>query len=127
MTHNLSRTSVREARDYNIPLVDLFEFVSKQDKDVDPDDVVSILGFDPLALSFFDRDVEDGTIEGEVSGRDLVVKNINWRGTGSGARFKPLLEFLTKYTGFIRLVLVWESGDIERLTISNGQVERESI
>lgn len=82
---------------------------------------------------------EDGTviiecgceqnIIGILNNNILEIKEFNMTGEGSGSFMHYVLEdALTKSTGYLEVVLIWESGDyIEKMAVNNGIISREEI
>jgi hypothetical protein len=71
---------------------------------------------------------ESGGITGEIKNGILFVSGIELTGECSGNAFYYVLNHaFSKSTGILEAVRVWESGEIDRIKVDNGQVVEEPI
>jgi len=70
----------------------------------------------------------DQSIRGILKDGDLFVTKFDMTGDGSGSfLYYVLKDALKQSKGELRAVIVWESGDISSLNVSDGLVEDENI
>ncbi len=63
-----------------------------------------------------------------AKGDYLLVEEIDLRGVGSASCLKWLMkDVFPKSRGAFAASMIWESGDIEKLTVCNGEVILEGI
>lgn len=70
---------------------------------------------------------EDGGVYGDVKDDMLHVYKVGFDGEGSGSDFNSLVDLLGehKFSGHLDALIIWEDGDISRLTAVDGQVEHD--
>ncbi len=69
-------------------------------------------------------------IEGIIptSSSKVAVTNLSLRGEGSGSLLHYLfMDALKKSTGYLEAILVWETGEIERLVVIDGAVSTAEV
>lgn len=68
------------------------------------------------------------TIKGVIRDGDLHVTDFSMAGDGSGHFFDDILKpALAQSRGTLEAVLIWETGDISRLKVSDGVVKEEDV
>lgn len=91
---------------------------------------VSILNLDPVTLRI-EGNCERALLEGKVCGEGsstLMVTKMEWGGVGSGRLWEELWDLLADNTaGELVAVVVWDSGEVKKLSVKDGVVKTEEI
>lgn len=91
------------------------------------DDGAEILEYSPLRLKFSGGS-EMGEIVGTVvDSNRIMLESLDWGGEASGSRFDQFELLLSRSTGTMKAVIVWEEAGIDRLIVVDGQVSIYSI
>jgi len=121
MSYNIDQWKTKKIENLIIPLSELY--VSER-KDWHPEK--------PEVLDNGSIIIEGGCgqkIAGLLKGNNLEVKEFNITGEGSGSFMYYVLEHaLSKSSGYLEVVLIWEHGDtIEKMIVDNGKITKEKI
>jgi len=123
MSYNISCWKTKKIENLKVPLSAFFE---SERKDWHPKQ--------PVKLDHFsDRYVIKCGCEQEIictiKNKIIQIFEFNMTGEGSGSFLWYVLKnALSKSTGYIEAVLIWENGDyIERLTVCNGKVQKKEV
>ena len=121
MSYNVSTWKTKKIENLVIPLS---EFYISERKDWHP--TQPILQEDN---SFILECGCEQEIKGKLTDGLLEVLGLDMSGEGSGTFMSYVLEHaLSKSTGYLEAILIWEGGDsIEKLIVNNGEISREDI
>lgn len=88
----------------------------------------SYIVLDPERATWF-WEFGDQELRGTVDGDTLVLGVLNCTGEGSGTLWTDiLLPLFSEHKGNLSALVVWEGGDtVERVTITDGEIETEEI
>lgn len=122
MSYNIDTWRTKVLEDLRIPFSAIHESMEK-------DDYITIEWLkkeDKVCIAGGSECLE---IIGHKDGEDLVVEKITNYGSGSGNFHEDFLkEWLSKSSGKLEAVLVWEGGDsITRVTVAGGVVEEKEV
>ena len=111
MSYNVTHWTTKELKDFSFPM-EAFHERWLDDPRITKDGIL-IMG-----------SVEGMEIEGDLIDDDrLNVTEISYYGTGSGVKFDKFQELLKQSKGTLKSGLVWESGNLQRMSVIDGIVE----
>lgn len=111
MSHNITHWTTKRMKDLIIP-IDAFYISDRENGD------------GTVSISSCESEGVTGAKEGEF----LLVKSVDIYGEGSGAfLYDILIPALRQSTGTLEAVNIWEGYEIERITVSGGSVDTETI
>lgn len=125
MSNNIESWKTKKLENLAIPLSALY---GDEDAYWNPDKP-EIEGIEDNEIRVSIHVCEDGDITGRIRlDNTIFVDSIKLRGESSGHMFFYTVEpALHKSTGILEAVLIWESSDITRLIVHDGQVTQENI
>lgn len=53
---------------------------------------------------------------------DDLDELVMWSGVGSGSRWEDFVDLFRQSAGYIQFSVLWESGEIDRITVTEGEV-----
>ena len=119
MSYNVDNFIVKEIEGFEIPISDI-----EASWRLGPEGVKSIEGVMKIPI----LDVEWGEVHGIVRDGVCHVVDVKYGMMGSGSRWGDFVKMLEASSGYLRALVVWESGDrVEWVTVENGEVTREKI
>lgn len=121
MSYNIDRWKTKKLDKLSIPLAAFFKH---ERRDWHPRQVDSIQENTVTLECGCGQEIVGQLVDGQ-----LLVKNFDMAGEGSGTFFSWILEpALKESRGQLDAVLVWEGGDsITRLTVNDGVVEQSDV
>lgn len=119
MTYNVDNFKVKKIENFEIPLEDI-----EASWYFGPEGMKSVEGV--VKIPFLD--VEWAEIHGIIADGVVKVVDIKYGMMSSGHRWGDFIKMLESSSGYLRALVVWESGDrVEWITVDNGEITREEI
>lgn len=122
MSNNISHWKVKKIDNFILPLRSLYEDIDETSWRPPKPTIIN-----PSTLEIHIDGADGFEVKGNLVGDNIVVKDINNTGEGSGTFMGYLDDAFKKSIGILEVVMIWESGEVEHMKVNNGVVTIKEV